>query len=566
MIAYNQIMKDKHKNWLFYSVIGLILLAGIVLRVLFFSFGRPFWNDESAMALNLLDRGFLALFAPLDYNQLTPPLYSVACKFCSLLVHKAEYAYRLPALICSVASPVVFYVFSKKVLQNRLAVVFAVSVFALNYHIIYYAQELKQYSCDVLLFLMILMSYFLIRTAPLLPAPQAESSRYSDENMPQAVDCVKRCDTAVLVLISVFYAVSMWFSYTALFAMFVVFLTILARPFLSCVGRASESFKNRFNNHTWSADYIKYAVKPAVVLFALPLASFCLLCLNVTRFAKDTELHAFWADGFVAKNLSNLPHLVYNNMVFYFPDLGAKILLVVLFAAGVWLALKSIFHCFAQKEPQLDSTDDVAFMTEFTAGAAGLFMLVLSVALAFVMAYFNIYPMYLRTALYLFPVVVLIMACTFEYCFFQKNKAGGALCILCTVLFVFVSCKTVEYQILRKEYYRESTPQILELFKQNAEPDAKLIVPSLSSINYEYYSRFAGINSKNVYFIKYPLYEYADIKTAYDTLTLGVYYVIVTHSGDKAYELKNLEKYASSQKEYSVVSDKFDNALIRFRK
>lgn len=530
-------MKDKHKTILFYSVIGLILLAGTVVRVLFFSYGRPFWNDESAMALNLVDRSFLGLFAPLDYNQLTPPLYSVVCKFCSLFVHKPEYAYRLPALICSIVSLGVFYAFSKKVLNNAMAVVFANAVFALNYHIIYYAQELKQYSCDVLLFLTILLSYFLIH------------------NKFESQSAFARTDFWLFGALSVFYAASMWFSYTALFAMFVVFLTMLMRLFLLYKHKSGDSE---------SFDYMKYAgngLKRIAALFSLPAASFTLLCLNVTRFAKDTALHDFWTDGFVAKNFSNLPELVYNNTVFYFPDLKAKIVLVALFFAGMCYAFKSIFGSGAQfLKLQLSEPADIGSVDYMK-------LLVVSVVLAFVLSYFNIYPLYLRTALYLFPVIVLIMACAFEYGFFSKNKAGAALCVLCTVLMMYVSFKTDEYQILQKQYYRENTAQMLEAYKKNAAAQDKLIVPSLSSINYEYYSRFAGIDSKNVYYIKYALYEYSDIKTAYDTLPENaVYYILVTHSGDKAYELKNLEKYAFSQKECSVISDKFDNALIRFRK
>lgn len=495
-------------------MIILVMLTGIALRVLFYSYGRPFWNDESAMALNLVNRSFLGLFAPLDYSQLTPPLYSVFCKFFSLFIHKEEFAFRLSALVCSIAALPVFYLLSQKLLKNKISVIFANAVFALNYHIIYYAQELKQYSCDVLLFLAVLLSYF-----------------YIDVEKPLR-----------LIMLSVFYAVCMWFSYTALFAMFVVFALLIV-----------ETLKNK---NLKSRAFVKSRLKMFFSLFTLSAVSFGALYMLVKRFASDTVLHDFWADGFVSRNLSNLPKLVYNNMIFFFPDLNAKILLVVLFAAGFVFLLKNLRRfVFLKSSEKILSTQK-----------ALSFMLLMSMALAFFLSYFNIYPMYLRTALYLFGAVVLIMASSFEYGFFKK-KSGVVISCLITICLVFTSLKTDYVQIIQKHYYRETTLDLLEAFKKNSQPQDKLIVPSLSSINYEYYGRFADIESKRVYYMRYPLYDYDDIKTAYDMLpSRSTYFVIVTHSGDKTYEKNNLLKYASTQKEPSAISDEFDNTLIRFKK
>lgn len=495
-------------------MIILIMLTGIALRVLFYSYGRPFWNDESALALNLVNRSFLGLFAPLDYSQLTPPLYCIACKFFSLFIHNDEFAFRLSALICSIAALPVFYQLSQKLLKNKISVIFANAVFALNYHIIYYAQELKQYSCDVLLFLAVVLSYFYI-------------------------DAQKPLKT---VMIGVFYAVCMWFSYTALFAMFVVFVLLLA-----------EALKHK---NLKSRAFVKSRVRMFLSLFTLPAVSFCALYMLVKRFASDTVLHDFWADGFVAKNLSNLPKLVYNNMIFFFPDLNVKILLVVLFVVGLVRLLKNLWLSAHRQNPE----------ESLSAQNALSFMLVTCMALAFLLSYFNIYPMYWRTALYLFGAVVLIMASSFEYRFFKK-KTGVVISCLITVCLVFTSLKTDYVQIIQKHYYRETTLDLLETFKKNSQPQDKLVVPSLSSINYEYYGRFANIESKRVFYMRYQLYDYADIKNAYDMLPSGnTYFVIVTHSGDKSYEKNNLLKYASIQKAPSSISDEFDNTLIRFKK
>lgn len=487
IIAYNQSMLEKNKNIIFYAVLGFLLLTGIVLRILFYSYARPFWNDEAALALNLTDRTFLGLFLPLSHEQVTPPLYSVLCKLCGYFIPKAEYAFRLPALFCGILSVPLFFLLAQKVVKNRVGTVFASALFALNYQLIYYSQELKQYCADVLCFLCILISYF-----------------YLD------FDKLKKKQ---LIVISLFFAVSVWFSYTSVFALFVLGLLLLV--------------KNK---------------KLLPYIFAAPAVSCALLGVFVTRFASDNTLHVFWKDGFIAKNFSNFFNLIHNNMIFYFPDLSWKLLIILMFIAGSVVLFKSI-----KSEKSL--------------------LLAVPVVLALAMSYFNIYPLYTRTAIYLLPVVVLIMAKTFDLNVFSKKSAGLVVSILLTAVFAIFSFKTDFVQILQKKYYRETTPQLLSLFKSTAKDSAMLIVPHLSAINYEYYSKNAGIDPKKVILVKFELYEYEQIKTVYDTLPKGItYYILLTHSGDKALELKNLKAYAASQKQFDITADEFDNALISFNR
>lgn len=499
-------MIQKKKNILFVTTISLVFLVGIIFRILFFSYARPFWNDESAVALNLVNRSYAALFLPLDFSQLTPPLYSVCCKFCSIFISKEEFAFRLPALFCSIASLFVFFALSKKVLVNRCSIVLANVIFALNYQLIYYAQELKQYSCDVFLFLIILLSYFVI--------PMKTTTKYFHQNL----------QGLLLFLLSVFYALSMWFSYTALFSLFIIFLTIL------------------FANN-WSGE-IKKLIKIIGFLFFLPLCSFVVLCGSVSRFAQNSELHVFWKNGFISRDFSNLNQLIYDNLLFYFPDFNLKLLIVIFFVLGLLFCLKSLKH-----------------------SKASGFILVSGLVLAILISYLSIYPLYLRTSLYLFPVCILIIVSAFGFDFFQKRKIGIIFFTVFLFLIIYTLLKTDIEQIMRKHYYRESTANLLSVFKTKSSQKDCLVVPKLSSINYQYYSRNADINSDNVFYIREPLYEYDEIKKVYYTLPAGlIYYVIITHSGDKAYELKNLEKYAFFQKDYSKFVDEFDNALIKFRK
>ena len=484
MIAYNCFMPEKTKKNTFYFIAALFIAAGLALRIIFYAYGRPFWNDEAALAINLETKTFWELFFPLVHEQVTPPLYAVLCKFCSVFTSKAEYAYRLPALFCGIVSLPVFLILAHKTLKNYCAKILAIALFTVNYQLIYYSQELKQYSCDVLLFLSILLSYFYIDT--------------------------KKPDKKIFVALSIFYAISVWFSYTALFSIFTVFVL--------CLLKKTKTLK----------------------LFILPVLSCMGLAFFVKNYAADNALHNFWNNGFIAKDFSNLTRIIYNNIIFYFPDFNWKLLVVVIFLAGCMYVLKNIKN----KENLI---------------------LILPVLLAFFLSYFNIYPLYIRTALYLLPVVFLVMAKTFEFNFFEK-KAGLITAGVLTVIFAIYTLKTDYIQILKKQYYRETTPQLLFIYQKTSQKGDKLIIPRLSAINYEYYSQENKLNNADIILVNFDFYEYANIKTAYNTLPSGTYYIMLTHSGDKRLELESLKKYAMEQKDFNIFADKFDNALIKFKK
>lgn len=477
-------MPEKIKTNIYYITIVLLLAAGIVLRILFYAYARPFWNDESALAINLAGKSFFELFMPLAHEQVTPPLYAIFCKFCGLFIEKAEYAYRLPALICGIASLPLFWALAEKTLNNKISKIFAVVLFALNYQLIYYSQELKQYSCDVMLFLAILVSYF-----------------YIDK---------KNFDRKLFVITGLFFAVSMWLSYTSLFATIVVlFLCFIRKP-------------------------------NAIAIWGIPALSFGAFWVYIENYATNGALHNFWDNGFIALNFSNFPLLIFNNIVFYFPDFSWKIFVVLMFIAGLAYLLKYIKY-----------SENIILFTP--------------VILAVLLSYMHIYPLYIRTALYLLPVVFLIMAKTFEPRFFYK-KEGRILAGILILFFAVYTLKTDFIQILQKKYYRETTPQLLEVYKKESKDGDILVVPHLSAINYEYYAKKAMLPAGNVIIINSELYEYDKVKNVYDTLPCGSYYVLFTHSGDKGLELESLKKYAMTQKNPKILSDEFDNSLMRFEK
>lgn len=276
-------MQAKIKEIGFYFFVAALLLLGIYFRVLFFSYGRPFWNDESAMALNLIPRSFGQLFLPMDYWQFSPPLFSCAAKFFSLFVSKYEYAYRIPALLSSILSIPVFFLFCKKFLEKKISLFFALMIFVFNYKLIYYSAELKQYSTDIVIFLLILLSFFYI-------------------------DFTK-IKNYVLVLTGLIFGLSFWFSYSAVFGVFCLGVVYLVKD-----------IKN------WK----KYCF-----LFVPCAVSALFLYLFIHNISSSDYLHSFWAKGFIAKNFSNLFDVIQANARFYFLNFSNKFFIYLLFFSGL---------------------------------------------------------------------------------------------------------------------------------------------------------------------------------------------------------------------------------------
>jgi hypothetical protein len=128
---------------------------GIVLRAAQFVDRGDLWLDEAMLAISIVTRTARALiFSPLDYNQMAPPLFVQLAKLSTSMLGPAEYAFRLPAFVSSLASLFVFpWVLRRFVGPAEAAV--ATVIFAVAPTLVLYSAELKQYSGDVLAALLI---------------------------------------------------------------------------------------------------------------------------------------------------------------------------------------------------------------------------------------------------------------------------------------------------------------------------------------------------------------------------------------------------------------------------
>jgi hypothetical protein len=224
---------------------------GIVLRLRQFLFDRSLWVDESMLALNIINRSPAELLKPLDNNQGAPLGFLLLEKLVTLFFGSSEMALRLLPFVCGIVSIFLFKAVSSRFLMPS-AVPIAVALFAMLDPLIYYSAEVKQYSCDVAIALLL---YSI--ADPLLEAPL----RFTR-----------------VVVFSVIAAIAIWFSHPAVFV-----LAGLGISFLWVTIRNSDR----------RSLFLLFI--PGVLLLGNFLAFYL---VSLRSLSANTALLDYWQDGF----------------------------------------------------------------------------------------------------------------------------------------------------------------------------------------------------------------------------------------------------------------------------
>lgn len=127
---------------------GFVAL-GIVVRVCRYLLRFPLWGDESALAANFLDRGYLELLRPLDFQQVSPPLFAWIESTAVWILGFNEYSLRLFPFLCGLASVVLFRHVASRLMRGT-ALLLAVAIFSVAYYPLRHSAEVKQYASDLL--------------------------------------------------------------------------------------------------------------------------------------------------------------------------------------------------------------------------------------------------------------------------------------------------------------------------------------------------------------------------------------------------------------------------------
>ena len=135
-----------------YLWLGIIFL-GVFLRLRQYILNRSLWGDEAALALNLVSRSFRELTKLLDYHQAAPIGFLFIEKLSITIFGNHDYIMRLFPLFTGILAIYFIYRFARE--HFGTAGLFAVGIFSIGWWLVYYSSELKQYSSDVMIALLL---------------------------------------------------------------------------------------------------------------------------------------------------------------------------------------------------------------------------------------------------------------------------------------------------------------------------------------------------------------------------------------------------------------------------
>lgn len=168
----------------------LAIAFGIIIRLAQYISNRSLWGDEAYIALNIVNRSYLELLQPLDYDQAAPPGFLWVEKLAVQLFGNNEYSLRLFPLIAGIVSLLALYKLGKWSI-SAIALPIALILLACLKYPLYYATEVKQYSSDLMIGLLLCLLLIPLRDRILKKSK--------------------------LVLLGFLGILAMWFSHTAIF-------------------------------------------------------------------------------------------------------------------------------------------------------------------------------------------------------------------------------------------------------------------------------------------------------------------------------------------------------------
>lgn len=287
------------KNYIYKIVIICILLFGIFLRTKYFLNFRWLWADEISLVMNIYDTPLINSFMPLKLHQSAPPLFLLCSQiilafFKLFTIHHLQ-SLRIIPFISSIISIPAFYLLSKRFLKDKLCLISSNLLFCLNIHLIYFAQDFKQYSSDVCTFILVLLSYFYIN--------------------------LKKITKKQITLLCIFYIICSWFSITSIFAIATVLIALTTK----------KDFKGNIKKYS--------------IITSSFLLNFILVYFLQKYSADDSQLFSFWYKGFVhIYNPISFIAIIFNAFKYYFREIPLLNNIIYLFSffIGICLCLKNI--------------------------------------------------------------------------------------------------------------------------------------------------------------------------------------------------------------------------------
>ena len=155
-----QTVQPGDKDKVFQIAIIAIIAVGLILRASKYLPAFSMRGDELAVTLNLANRSAMDLITkPLNYEQAAPFGFVLLVKTLISFFGPSEYVLRLVAFVAGCVALIMMQNLLSKTV-GKYGNIFALASFAFGSYLIYYSAELKQYSSDVLLCVVLLLVFY----------------------------------------------------------------------------------------------------------------------------------------------------------------------------------------------------------------------------------------------------------------------------------------------------------------------------------------------------------------------------------------------------------------------
>lgn len=421
---------------------------GIALRLIQFFSGRSLWADEAKISLNILNRSYAELTQVLDYNQVAPIGFLWIEKLATQLLGSNEFALRLFPLISGIISLFLIYYLAKHYL-HPIAIPISVAFFACNRELIYYSSEIKQYSSDVGIGLLVL------------------AILHSASN---------RLKTSQVYLFSIVGAIVVWFSHPSVFVLVGVFLSIT-------IPQVIRHIKDKESLHL-----LGWLVVCSV--WIISFGSFYILAIQTA--SSNEELLTSWLSyRAFPKSFLDLDWLIYSLKRFFWNPLDfPKPFFDKVAIAAFIIGCAALYQRSKQN----------------------LFILLLPTAITIGATYLHKYPFYNRIILFLTPFFFLIMAAGLAFLLDLKSKRQSIRAVSMITGWVCVSLLFYVYTLHIPQYLnppdsREEIKPLLQYIAEKWQPKDVIYVLEKSKYQFEFYRDRFGFQA-NEYVIGIDLDPY----------------------------------------------------------
>ena len=409
--------------------VRIIIFIGILIRFRQYMFNRSLWLDEASLAINMLKLNYTGLLGPLLHGQSAPPFFLILTKLFTEVAGYSEYVLRFFPFICGIISLILFYLLVSNFLQKRMIPV-AITLLTFSYYAIYYSNEFKQYSVDLLFTILLI-----------LLALKMYKSNYNKN---------------FSIYFGILAMISTWFSHTSLFVLsgvlVALFYELLIKKNKTDTGQAIDC-KN---------------LKKLMVISLLSISSFALHYFLIIRQLPKNHFYEFWANSFIPfppSNLSDIKWYLNKIIDFLKNPLGFS----VLYGFAFIFLLMGIYGFWIRKEK-------IYFN-----------LLILPLAMLILASVLHIYPINGRLVLFVIPIIYIIISegmSQFVNSFYPHSRIIGILIIAILLLYpVFLGLNLIINPIQNEEI-----KPVIQYCLRNKKEEDKIYIYYGAKTAFEYYT------------------------------------------------------------------------------